>query len=128
MSPAPGYFTDDTKALASARNHGRCEVCNQRAAQEHHHRRPRGMGGAGRKAAPVTAGAANCLCLCQPCHDEAERRHRAAARERGVILRASSTPEEMPVMAYMGGRFGNWNLDNDGGYRPALPARKEPRR
>lgn len=111
----PGAFDELTAEVALARNGGRCERCNSRATGELHHRRPRRMGGAGRRDAATTSGAANCLCLCTRCHDRAERRDRAAARHEGVILSAGRTPADEPVQAYMRGRWGWWLLDNDGG-------------
>ena len=116
---APGEFGEWTRHLASSRNAGRCERCNKRPAAEHHHRRPRRMGGAGRIDDETTAGAANALCLCHECHDMTERRDRRRAIGDGVILKARQTPDEVPVRAYMGGRWGFWVLDDTGGYRPA---------
>lgn len=115
----PGAFSWWTKELASARNAGRCERCNRAAAAEHHHRHPRRMGGANRRNADMLAAPANALCLCHACHDHAERRNRAAAIAAGLILRSGSTPADSPVRAYMGGRYGWWLLDDEGGYRPA---------
>ena len=115
----PGAFSDLTKELAAARNAGRCERCNRRQASEFHHRRPRRMGGAGRKDERHTSGAANCLCLCLHCHDTAERRQRRKAIEDGVILGRTQIPGVTPVIAYMGGRYGAWFLHDDGQYFPA---------
>lgn len=118
-SSSPGAFDWWTRELATGRNGGRCERCNRAPAAELHHRRPRRMGGAGRRDAPTTAGAANALCLCTGCHDTAERRDRRRAIGEGVILRSRQEPAAVPVRAFMGGRWGFWLLDDDGGYRPA---------
>lgn len=105
-------FPKRVRALVEARANGFCERCGQPALVfQHHHRRPRGMGGS---KADDTNSSANGLCVCVPCHREIEA-NRVEALAHGWLVRQGDDPAAAPVF-----RRGEWVLlDNDGQIKPA---------
>lgn len=90
---AAGAFTPATRALIVERAWFRCEKCRAARVEHVHHRRPRGMGGDRR---PSTAGAANGLALCAPCHHWIESQ-RTESEELGYLVDQNSEPADVPV-------------------------------
>lgn len=101
-----GAFSPATREIVTARSCGVCERCRGAAVQEIHHRRARGMGGSRR---PSTAGAANALALCAPCHHWAERNREEAGRL-GYLVPQSWEPADVSVWI-----DGQWVLFDDMG-------------
>lgn len=89
------------------RSMGWCEVCGEHRVQEHHHRRPRGMGGSRRD---DTNRASNGLGLCSGCHRLVES-YRNVAKILGWLVAQGAEPTQRPVI-YRGQRA---LLDDDGG-------------
>lgn len=100
-------FSAAVRKQVLSRASGHCERCGQLSfTYEHHHRRPRGMGGS---KADTTNGPANCLLLCPGCHREVEG-NRADALRFGWLVRQGQEPAEVPVF-----RRGTWvTLTEDG--------------
>jgi hypothetical protein len=89
------------------RSMGWCEICGTHRVREHHHRRPRGMGGSRRE---DTNRASNGLGLCSGCHSMVER-HRDVAEMHGWIVKQGNDPLQRKV-SYRG----QWaRLDDTGG-------------
>ena len=109
---AAGAFSQETVNKVLARSYTQCEHCGLAPVQEIHHRIPRGMGGVRGRHAEVVASPANALGLCRSCHDWAERRDRAEARDRGLILRRTADPTTRPF--YSQARRAWFILDSDG--------------
>jgi len=95
------------------RANGACERCGMAApAYQHHHRRPRGMGGS---SAEDTNVASNALNFCVSCHTEVEA-NRTDGLRYGWLVRQGCKPEQVPVL-----RKGEWVfLRNDGGVEPCV--------
>lgn len=89
------------------RSMGWCEVCGKHRVQEHHHRRPRGMGGSRRD---DTNRASNGLGLCSGCHRLVEK-HRDVAELHGWLVLQGHEPTRKKV-SYRGQ---NALLDDGGG-------------
>ncbi|WP_010540405.1 hypothetical protein [Dietzia alimentaria] len=110
---ATAKFSAVVKARVMARSGGFCEVrsphCWDEATQLHH-RRPRGMGGSRDLR---SAGAANALSVCVPCHLDVES-NRAESLERGWLVRQAADPAQVPLL-----RYRKWVLlDDQGGITP----------
>lgn len=114
---ADGSFSAEVKAAVTLRARSGCERCGRWAGEgawaEHHHRIPRGMGGASSERAAILSSPANCLLLCAPCHRWIER-HRDLATASGWLVPWTDDPAEMPVEIYdrgdvlltVGGEYG----------------------
>jgi 5-methylcytosine-specific restriction protein A len=76
------------------RSMGWCEVCGEYRVQEHHHRRPRGMGGSRRD---DTNRASNGLGLCSGCHRMCEQ-NRTVAKLLGWLIAQGADPTLRPVI------------------------------
>lgn len=114
-----GKFSQETVNKVLTRSHARCEHCGRAPVQEIHHRIPRGMGGVRGKHAEAVASPANALGLCRGCHDWAERRGRAEARDMGLILRRTADPTTRPFYSRSG--RGSWFLlDENGNKQPTI--------
>lgn len=102
-------FPKSVREQITRRANGGCERCGLTAqAYQHHHRRPRGMGGS---KAHDTNSATNGLFFCVPCHLEVEA-NRSDGLRYGWLVRQGADPETVPVF-----RKGTWvQLDSDGGY------------
>lgn len=100
-------FSKRTKELVFLRAGGACERCGMAApAYQHHHRRPRGMGGS---TADDTNRASNALCVCVSCHTDIES-NREDALKYGWIVRQGANPAAVKVL-----RRGTWvQLSDDG--------------
>lgn len=101
-------FTKRVRDIITARADGACERCGLAApAYQHHHRRPRGMGGS---TADETNCASNALCVCVACHREIEA-NREDALKYGWLVRQGHNPEDVKVL-----RRGTWvTLTTNGG-------------
>jgi 5-methylcytosine-specific restriction protein A len=104
-------FSLVVKALIRDRAEGCCEVCGEwYSAMQHHHRRPRGMGGTRRLDTNTPSG---CLLLCGSCHRHVES-HRSLAYDNGWLVPQGQTPTDVPVL-----RRGQLvYLDDLGGFTP----------
>lgn len=91
------------------RSRGWCEVCGEVRVQEHHHRRPRGMGGS---RLDTTNRASNGLGLCTGCHRLIEG-NRTVAKLHGWLVPQGADPSVRPV-SYRGQPA---LLDDDGNIR-----------
>ena len=101
-------FPKNVRDIVTLRAGGACERCGLAApAYQHHHRRPRGMGGS---RAADTNGAANCVLLCHYCHDDVESR-REWAFDFGFLVPQGKKPSEIPVW-----RTKKWVFLDDFGY------------
>jgi len=103
-------FSKQVRALVFERAHGVCEQCGATyptAQYQYHHRRPRGMGGS---KATDTNGAANCVLVCQQCHQFIES-YRHEFLERGWLVAQGHKPAETPIW-----RHKQWVLLDDYGY------------
>lgn len=80
------------------RSGGLCERCG-RAAEQIHHRKPRGMGGSGD---PLIHDPANLLHLCAACHGWVEA-NRSLALGHGWLVYRASDPATSPLF-----RWGRW--------------------
>jgi len=107
-------FSKHTRELVYLRAQGRCERCGVvQTVMQYHHRRPRAMGGS--KAADTNT-AANCLLLCNLCHQAVED-HRIMAKNFGFLVPQGKKPSEVPLW-----RFKKWVILDDFGY--VIPAEK----
>jgi hypothetical protein len=88
-----GEFSPETREAIKFRAGYLCERCGANWGEEIHHRRPRGMGSSKR---PATAGAANGVFLCGPCHRWIES-NRNDARDDGWICPQHAEPSEWPL-------------------------------
>jgi 5-methylcytosine-specific restriction protein A len=104
-------FSVVVKALIRDRADNRCEVCGEwYSDMQHHHRRPRGMGGTRRLDTNTPSG---CLLLCGSCHRHVES-HRSLAYDNGWLVPQGQTPTDIAVL-----RRGEWVLlDDRGGVNP----------
>lgn len=100
-------FSPAVRALITARSSGKCEICGLHAADEIHHRRPRGMGGSKR---PDTNTASAGVHLCRDCHRLVEL-HRSVAFTCGWLVSQYAEPSAVLFM-YRGDLV---KLDDDGG-------------
>jgi hypothetical protein len=101
-------FPQKVRDIITLRAGGCCERCGFAApAYQHHHRRPRGMGGS---SADDTNRASNALCVCVSCHSEIEA-NREAAISFGWLVRQGLDPADTPVLL-----SGSWVLLDDFGY------------
>jgi 5-methylcytosine-specific restriction enzyme A len=101
-------FPRKVRDIIAARAGGACERCGLAApAYQHHHRRPRGMGGS---SADDTNRASNALCVCVPCHTDIES-NREDALKYGWIVRQGCEPVNTSVLL-----SGRWVLLDDFGY------------
>lgn len=102
-------FPKRVRDVITRRANGTCERCGMAApAYQHHHRRPRGMGGS---SAEDTNTPCNALHFCIPCHTDVEA-NRSDGLRYGWLVRQGANPETVPVL-----RKGEWvQLDNNGGY------------
>ena len=107
-------FPKPVRELVTRRANGSCERCGMAAqAYQHHHRRPRGMGGS---TAPDTNTASNSLFVCIPCHNEIEANREEALRY-GWLVRQGQDPETVTVL-----RRGVWSrIYNDGTVKAGKP-------
>lgn len=105
-------FSKTVRELVLKRASGHCERCGGVSFRyEHHHRRPRAMGGSKRA---DTNEPANCLLLCLECHRAIEM-NRAEALDHGWLVPQGCTPSEVAVL-----RRGTWVLlFDDGSVKPA---------
>jgi 5-methylcytosine-specific restriction protein A len=94
------------------RDGDRCVHCGTFDSLQVHHRRARAMGGTVRS---DTNSPANLVLLCLSCHARVESQ-RDWARDRGLLLRQSQTPAEVPLV-WHGCRV----LLGDGGWVFPLP-------
>jgi hypothetical protein len=101
-------FPQKVRDIITLRAGGCCERCGFAApAYQHHHRRPRGMGGS---SADDTNRASNALCVCIKCHAEIEA-NREQAFDYGWLVRQGHDPVDTPVLL-----SGSWVLLDDFGY------------
>lgn len=112
-------FPADVVELIWDRDKGSCARCGRGLVRERrgvdwaiHHRAPRGVGGAGKKAAWVNR-ASNGVCLCTDCHNAVER-DRAAASIVGWLVSRLSTDRPTDI-AICHALHGVVYLDDDGG-------------
>ena len=100
-------FPKRVRDIITRRADGACERCGWAApAYQHHHRRPRGMGGSSRDDTNL---ASNALQVCIPCHSDIEN-NRDDSLKYGWLLRQGQNPQEVKVL-----RKGTWvNLSDDG--------------
>lgn len=101
-------FSPEVHDTIDGRAMGRCEVCGENIVEEHHHRRPRGMGGSKR---PDTNTAANGLGVCGICHRMIES-NRTVALLLGWLVHSHRQPSEVKVMYR-----GEWCYLNENGTR-----------
>ena len=100
-------FPRSVRDIVDRRANGACERCGLASvAYQHHHRRPRGMGGS---TAPDTNLVSNALFVCVPCHNEIEA-NREDALKYGWLVRQGHDPAGVPVF-----RRGEWALLADNG-------------
>lgn len=90
-------FSPKTRQVIQDRSQGICEICGIRPVQQHHHRRPRGMGSS-RRADTNTP--ANAIGACEPDHRYIEA-NRSEALEKGWLVRQGHSPEDT-FMLYRG--------------------------
>ena len=125
---ADGSFSAEVKAAVTLRARSGCERCGRWCGEgawaEHHHRIPRGMGGAAAERAAILSSPANCLLLCARCHRWVEA-NRGEATAAGFLVPWSLDPAEVLVDVY---DRGPTLLSVGGGYvRPAVSAGPSPR-
>ena len=101
-------FSPAVRQQLEQRSGGVCEICGISAAEQAHHRRPRGMGSTRRS---ETNYPSNALMLCAACHLIVEK-HRSDSYQHGWVVRQQGDPAEVPVryrdgLAYL--------LTDDGG-------------
>ncbi|MDR6861943.1 hypothetical protein [Phycicoccus sp. 3266] len=116
-------FTTVTKNVIKDRDGGQCVRCGTTvliwngttwqalARYEHHHRRPRAMGGS---SDPVTNAPVNGLLLCADCHAHVES-NRAEAYDDGYLVHQGIDPGAIPVLHH---QHGLTYLTNEG-YTPS---------
>jgi hypothetical protein len=100
-------FPQRVKDQIDDRSHGWCEVCGEYRVAEHHHRRPRGMGGS---RLDTTNVASNGLGVCGGCHRLIEH-NRTVAKLHGWLVPQGTDPA-LRWVSYRGQRV---LLDDDGG-------------
>lgn len=86
-------FSPAVRQQLEQRSGGVCEICGHQAAEQAHHRRPRGMGSTKR---PETNLPSNGLMLCADCHRVVEM-NRIDSLQRGWVVRQQGDPAEVPV-------------------------------
>lgn len=97
-----------TVELVTKRAGGDCECCGMGAAEQIHHRKPRGMGGT---RDPAINAASNLLFICAACHRDIES-NRSSSMEFGHIVRNSG--DSLSTAVYRRGVKSL--LDDDGGW------------
>lgn len=101
-------FSKQVREAITRRAQGVCERCGCAApAYQHHHRRPRGMGGS---TADDTNQPANGFFVCVACHCAIES-DRELSLANGWLVRQGQIPANVPVM-----RQGRWVLLDNNGY------------
>jgi hypothetical protein len=101
-------FSPKVRQQLEQRSGGVCEICGNSAAEQAHHRRPRGAGGTRRA---ETNYPSNALMLCAACHLVVET-GRSESYRKGWVVRQQGDPAEVPVR-YRDGQV--YLLANDGG-------------
>lgn len=101
-------FSPRVRQQLEQRSGGVCEICGLSAAEQAHHRRPRGAGGTRRS---ETSYPSNALMLCACCHHIVEM-NRSDSYQHGWVVRQQGNPSEVPVryrdgLAYLLGNDGS---------------------
>lgn len=93
-----GDFTDKTRKAVVQRANARCEVCGLTGASQIHHRKPRGMGGSGRR---EVRSAANAIYVHAACHRRIEA-NRTKAYLLGHLVHAWQQSESTAIRLWDG--------------------------